>query len=184
MREALDCGATRPEDRIPHPDGRRRNHCAYTQKSYCKAASAVDKNRVVAEVHNATGITASAGNAPNHEKISWNEVRQLNADPRLTIGEPSLYHDVLSCLEPEALGKEIRATIDKLETNGQRQHYDDETISVLRAHGITCPPSTVPGLNTFDADLFHLRRIMVGFSDIPFLSGTSRSEARTGYFEP
>ena len=81
--------------------------------------------------------TASVDHAPNCEKNSWNEVRQLNADPLFTIGGYSLYRDVLSCLVPEVLGKEIRASVDLLETNlnspithyshleGQRQHYND-----------------------------------------------------------
>jgi hypothetical protein len=51
---------------------------------------------------------------------------------------------------------------------GQPHHYTDAAIAHLKALGVICSPSAVCGLNAPGADLFHLRRVMVGFLGIPF----------------
>lgn len=149
-------------------------------KSYCKVADVLEKDRIIAEVQETTGITASVKHTPNYEKISWNELRQMHANNLFTIGGHSLYHNILSFLDDTALEKELRASLDLLEINlkspithysypeGLRHHYNERTIELLKGYGIICSPSAIPGLNAPDADLFQLRRIMVGFCGIPF----------------
>ena len=51
---------------------------------------------------------------------------------------------------------------------GQSDHYNDDVINILRDNGVKCCPSAVHGINSEEDDLFHLKRIMVGFGEIEF----------------
>ena len=78
------------------------------------------------------------------------------------------------------LKKEIQISIKLLEYHlgekirhysypeGQKEHFNLTTINLLKSNGIICCPSAIMGFNTLRTDPFRLKRIMVGFSDIPF----------------
>ena len=51
---------------------------------------------------------------------------------------------------------------------GQFSHYDRKVIDFLKKEDIICCPSAICGVNTAEDDLFHLKRIMVGFGGIEF----------------
>lgn len=149
-------------------------------KAYCKIAPADEVERVVQEVAAGTGVEASVAHSPNYEKISWSELREMHRHPLFTIGGHSLYHRILTSLSPEALEREVRASLDLLTVKlggniehysypeGQAHHYDGKTIDMLKRFGVRCSPSAIPGLNPPGTSPFHLRRIMVGFQEVPF----------------
>ena len=149
-------------------------------KAYCKSASKERKDQVVEDVQNETEIEASVEQSPNYEKITWNELREMQNAPLFTIGGHSIHHEILSRFSAERLDNEVRHSLDLLELNlktsichysypeGQTDHYNDQVISILKKNGIICSPTALPGLNPPDMDLFHLRRIMVGFNGLPF----------------
>lgn len=149
-------------------------------KGWCKKVSALEKDRVLKEVEASTGVDPLVNHAPNYRKATWSQLKKLHADPLFTIGGHSLYHNILSSLDDRALELEIRGSLDLLESNlgerpkhysypeGQAHHYDERTVSLLKAEGIVCSPSAMCGLNDPHDDPFHLRRIMVGFEQIPF----------------
>ena len=51
---------------------------------------------------------------------------------------------------------------------GQKDHFDSSVIKHLKAKGIVCSPSAISGVNDNNDDLFRLKRIMVGFDNMPF----------------
>ena len=51
---------------------------------------------------------------------------------------------------------------------GQEHHFNSEVIAVLKKENIICSPSAIYGYNDFSEDLFHLKRIMVGFDGAVF----------------
>ena len=149
-------------------------------KQYCKSCNFIELKRVLNDLEQITRVKAQVQHAANYQKISWDELRVLNSNPLFEIGGHSLYHNILSSLSTELLEKEIRSSIDLLEINlgkkiihysypeGQSNHYNEEVIKCLKENKIQCSPSAIFGLNTTDTDLFNLRRIMVGFADLPF----------------
>ena len=149
-------------------------------KGYCKITTAMEKDRIIQETQDVAGVIATVEHSENYQKISWNELKEMNENSLFTIGGHSLYHNILSSLEEDLLKKEIRASLDLLEVNlkgpithysypeGQGHHYNQAVIDLLKESGIVCSPSAISGLNTITENPFHLKRIMVGFCGIPF----------------
>lgn len=149
-------------------------------KSYCKSVSQLEYKRVLNDLQSATKITASVAHAENYEVIKWDELREMDRDPLFTIGGHAMYHDILSQLPEDRLDLEIRTSLDLLHLHlghgvehysypeGQDNHYNEHIIRKLKGRGIICCPSAIPGLNPKGTDVFHLRRIMIGFAGIPF----------------
>ena len=151
-----------------------------TIKKWCKLASNIEKNRVLTEVSNKTCVKPSVDHYSDYEKISWTELVEMHQNHLFTIGGHSLYHNILTSLEDDLLEKEIRTSLDLLEINlntqikhysypeGQSNHYSDRVIALLKEAGIICCPTAIHGINDASEDPFHLKRVMVGFDDIPF----------------
>jgi peptidoglycan/xylan/chitin deacetylase (PgdA/CDA1 family) len=149
-------------------------------KGYCKTVTAVERDRIIQETQDATGVVAAVSHSENYQKISWRELREMHENSLFTIGGHSTYHNILSFLEGEELKKEVRASIELLELNlkapiihysypeGQAIHYNEEIIELLKNSGIVCAPSAICGLNDLATDPFHLKRVMVGFCNTPF----------------
>ena len=92
-------------------------------------------------------------------------------------GGHSLYHDILAYLSLKRL-KKVEISIKLLEyhlgentslfiSRRTKRTFNLTTINLLKSNGIICCPS-IMGLNTLRTDPFRLKRILVGFSDIPF----------------
>ena len=149
-------------------------------KTYCKSCDFFELKRILFDIEKETDIKARVENSVNYQKISWEELKMLDSNQLFEIGGHSLYHNILSSLSPEALEKDVRASLDLLEINlqkkivhysypeGQKNHFNDRVIDCLKRNGIVCSPSAIVGLNPKNTDLFNLKRIMVGISDLPF----------------
>ena len=148
-------------------------------KGVCKRLPSQAKDELLALVQERTGITAEVGETENYRKMTWNQVRELDRDHRFIVGGHSLYHDILGLQTPAKADLDIRTSIDllayqtgRVQTHysypeGQPQHYNESNIQTLKDKGIVCSPSAVAGTNPVGTDLFHLRRIMVGFYGLP-----------------
>ncbi len=151
-----------------------------TIKQFCKRSPSAVKNRVLAELKTATGVAPAVEQADNYRKITWDQMRTMAENPLFTLGGHSLYHDILSELPPEQMMRDVNLSIDLLNYHldrpiehysypeGQAHHYNDAVIDVLKQRGIVCSPSAIHGLNSAGTDLFHLKRVMVGFLNCPF----------------
>ena len=144
-------------------------------KNYCKQVEAAERERVLEELKEKSGIEPSRDSAANYEVLGWSELRELSQDPLFTIGGHSWSHGILSCMSNNELEQDIEKTLKKLKTElgkeilhfsypeGQAEHYNERVIRTLRACGVSGAPSAIDGVNGVDEDLFHLRRIMPGF---------------------
>jgi len=149
-------------------------------KKYCKVSKKPEKDRIVREVSEETEVVPSVEHAENYRTMTWEEVKVLHNHPLFTIGGHSLYHDILASLTTEELERDIKTSLALLEYHlglkitrfsypeGQAHHYTPEVINILKKNGIVCSPSAIWGLNNREEDLFHLKRIMVGFEGEPF----------------
>lgn len=148
-------------------------------KSYCKTIAPLDKDKVVSEVVSESKIAPEIASSPNYQKMTWNQVKELDSHDNFIVGGHSLYHDILG-KEPKCRADiDIQASIDLLTyqtgraqthysyPEGQPEHYTAGNIATLQKAGIRCCPSAVFGLNLAGADLFHLRRIAIGFYGLP-----------------
>lgn len=107
------------------------------------------------------------------EKLSWDDVVSLNRNDLFTIGGHTHSHAIMSYISDEELQNEVDTSVSLLEKHigvapehysypeGQEEHYNEETIAVLKSRGIKCCPSAIEGVNTYPLDLFNLNRIMV-----------------------
>lgn len=150
-------------------------------KGHCKNVTVDEKNRIVQQLIQSTHIEPSVEHSKNYEKLSWKEVQELDRHPLFTIGAHSLYHDILAKIVGRKRQQaDIRLSLELLEYHlghpihhfsypeGQSTHYDDDIISYLKTLSVKICPSAIEGVNDGATDLFHLRRIMVGFQGKPF----------------
>ena len=148
-------------------------------KAFCKKESNKTKNRVIDELIEQTKIEPSCNN-PNYPSMNWNQLIELDKKNLFTVGGHSLNHSILSALSDDELNEEISKSLEILENKlnhqiehysypeGQEIHYNQNVIDILKMKGILCSPSAINGINNYQDDLFHLKRIMVGFDGIKF----------------
>ena len=106
-------------------------------------------------------------------KLTWEQARELAADPLFTVGGHGMTHRILEHLDDAALRAEIDGSLDLLQARlgrtlrhysypeGLAHCYSDRVIALLRARGIVCAPSAEHGVNRAGDDPFRLRRITV-----------------------
>jgi len=107
------------------------------------------------------------------QKMSSDELHELDSDPLFTVGGHSHTHRVMSFLSKEDLRIEVNKSIAFLSEclnreiihysypEGLAHCYNDEVINCLKNNGIICCPSAMEGSNYKNTDLFHLKRIFV-----------------------
>lgn len=120
--------------------------------------------------------TRAAYDYPNYRMLSWEMVREMAESELCQIGAHTVDHPVLSHLEraekqrqievsKATLAKEIAQDVDLFSyPEGQEDHFDGETVELLKKAGFCSSPTAVFGLNRVDISNFRLRRNMVGFT--------------------
>lgn len=157
--------APRPiEDRIALLDEIRR---------VVKSRATLDPYAVAADLMAAAGTGAFQPDPELDAKLSWPQVRELDAMPGFTVGGHSHTHRILAHLPPAELADELDRSLALLAhalarpvrhysyPEGLAHCYSDAVIAALRARGVVCCPTAEPGPNRAGADLFRLRRIEV-----------------------
>ena len=139
-----------------------------------KPARDFDRDAFVSDICAQCGVVEeTSGNGSLDRKLSWAQVRRLNADRLFTVGGHTHTHATPSFFDDTALDAEFDASVTLLRerANIQPRHYsypegldycfDDRVITALKKRGVRCCPTAIDGLNPADADPFRLRRIMV-----------------------
>jgi len=149
-------------------------------KSWCKSHHKSETERVIAELISETRISPQKDMHQNYNTLTWDDLRFISNNDLFTIGGHSHSHSILSTLSDEELEIEVTNCTNeisrklKIEINhfsypeGQENHYNENVISLLKRVGIMCCPTAIYGFNDIDDDLFHLKRVMVGFNGIKF----------------
>jgi peptidoglycan/xylan/chitin deacetylase (PgdA/CDA1 family) len=105
--------------------------------------------------------------------MDWNEIQELAKTGLIDFGSHTHTHPILSRCDEAKQRDELRISRDILRDrlgvadlfaypNGTRADFSDRTKSCLVDLGYLCGLSTVPGLNSANADLYALRRVNVG----------------------
>ena len=106
-------------------------------------------------------------------KLSWSDVRQLEADSLFTVGGHGRTHRILGYLDPTAMRSELVHCISQLRTLGgaKAEHfsypegfvgsYTTELIETLGALSVTTGVTTKPGSNALGQDPMTLKRYFV-----------------------
>ncbi len=149
-------------------------------KKWCKSQKNNKKDKVIYELIQQTEIIPNKNSHPNYQTLSWEEVRSLSSDDLFTIGGHTHTHTILSSLNNDDLRYEIKHCLkilsNELNQNishfsypeGQYNHFNNEVINILKDNHVICCPSAINGVNDYSDDLFHLKRVMVGFENTPF----------------
>ena len=115
-----------------------------------------------------------------YKNLKWNQLIEMDCNKLFEIGAHTVNHVILTYVDlkkaqkeiidsKKVLEKQLKHTIDLFSyPEGQKNHYNDEIIQILKNNGFICSPSAIWGDNLSGDDPFHLKRIMVGFSNIEF----------------
>ncbi len=149
-------------------------------KTFCKASNNSIKEDVIKQLIEQTGHQPNSDNSDNYRVMNWQQLIEMSLNENVIIGGHSLKHEILSRLDHEQMKKNIELSVEELSSKlninvehysypeGQSDHYNEDVINILRDNGVKCCPSAVHGINSEEDDLFHLKRIMVGFGEIEF----------------
>ncbi|ODS33762.1 MAG: putative polysaccharide deacetylase [Candidatus Scalindua rubra] len=115
-----------------------------------------------------------------YRNLTWDQLREIDRCSLFEIGPHTINHRVLSFLDIKEAEREIVGSKNILERElghnidlfsypeGQREHYNENIISILKENGFISSPSAIYGSNKPGDSPFHLKRVMVGFNGIPF----------------
>ena len=115
----------------------------------------------------------TSGDGPLDQKLTWDQIKELAADPLFTIGGHTHTHATLPFLTEEESRREIGTCLDMLREKagvatehfsypeGQEWSYSERTIEQLKDAGIRVCPTAMDGTNPPGTDPFRLKRIMV-----------------------
>lgn len=109
---------------------------------------------------------------PLDQKLTWDQVKDLDASPLIEIGGHSHTHGILSFLSSEALAVELDVSLSYLAKlgiwpkhysypEGMAHCYSQAVIDALTVRGVEICPTAMPGVNRIETDPFHLKRITV-----------------------
>lgn len=138
-----------------------------------KSRRDLDVEALVRAIHDEHGLDeVTASDDELDRKLTWDEVRDLAAHPRFTVGGHTHLHPILAFLDDAGLQGEIAMSLTRLADAGiSTAHYsypeglahcfDDRVIAALKDAGIRCCPTAIDGVNPVASDPFRLRRISV-----------------------
>jgi peptidoglycan/xylan/chitin deacetylase (PgdA/CDA1 family) len=151
-------------------------------RAHVKTDCTINREAMIGDLFNQCRVAEiRSGDGPLDRKLTWGQVRELNANPLFTIGGHSHTHATLSQLTRDDLYAEVATSIHLLRARAgiEPRHYSypegldycysPQVISLLRTFGVRCCPTAIDGLNDERTDLFHLKRIMV--NDVDDLRG-------------
>lgn len=149
-------------------------------KNFCKSVHSDKKNEIISELINRSNINPDSSCAENYQIMNWDDVKSLNENNLFIIGGHSNNHEIFTKQNRDEIYKDIKNSLEKLQfqlgqpinhysyPEGQMNHFDEFVIDQLKQFNIKCCPTSVEGSNESTADLFHLRRYMVGFEQLAF----------------
>lgn len=133
-----------------------------------------NKELHIAEISEACEVNpVQSLDSPIDQKMSWAQVRELSLDPLFQIGGHTHTHAIMSFLNHKDLQFEISHCLNLIGSSGAKFHghfsypegsllsYNSNVIHELKKQGIVCSPTAIEGQNSFNEDLFHLKRINV-----------------------
>lgn len=142
-------------------------------RRYVKGNSAIDPEEFAGNIVRRLGVKTFEPDPELDQKMTWDQVRAMDREPRFTVGGHGHTHRILEYLSDDELGEEIRKSMEMLRgklghpvehysyPEGLSYCYSDRVIAALKQQGIIAAPTAIEGINRPGDDLFHLKRIMV-----------------------
>lgn len=149
-------------------------------KNFCKSVNQHQKDTIISELIYKSNINPGYSHAENYHIMNWDEVSFLNKSNLFIIGGHSNKHEIFTKQNRDEVYQNIKNSLDTLHSKlgqpikhysypeGQSNHFDKFVVQQLKQFNIQCCPSSIEGSNEPSADLFHLRRYMVGFEELAF----------------
>jgi len=134
---------------------------------------AVDPGAFAREVWRQLGVREMEADPGLDPKLAWAEIRELARNSLFKVGGHGHTYRALSALSPGDLDREVSESVSRLGRHlGEfPRHYSypegtdlgvsPRVIESLRAHGVVCAPTSMPGVNGVGDDPFRLKRISV-----------------------
>jgi peptidoglycan/xylan/chitin deacetylase (PgdA/CDA1 family) len=138
--------------------------------AHAKTLEEPDKLCWIEELRMALGMDLPRATGTEFELCTWDELRELAADPLVTIGGHTCTHPILSRVSAEVARQEIERGKAILEEqlqrpmrffaypNGRTVDFSEVNVQQLRAAGFECALTTVEGMCGPGADLYRLPR--------------------------
>ena len=134
----------------------------------------MQKERYIKEIFDACHVKECVSHTSSLDlKRNWEQVTELDKKNLFTIGGHTHTHPIMSYLNASELENEISTCLDFLEHSclqkikhfsypeGLGHCYNAQVIGMLKNKGILCSPTAIDGVNSFNEDLFNLKRITV-----------------------
>lgn len=108
------------------------------------------------------------------ELLNWEEIKVMDQEGFIEFGGHTVTHNILSQMNVHEMEREMIESCRTIEghlgkrcpwfayPNGRKRDFNAKAKDILKANGILCGLSTIPGLNNSMDDLFELRRISIG----------------------
>ena len=147
-----------------------------------KECTPSQRDKIIEDLSTSLGVPEyeNSKNTSNYHNLTSQQIKEISDHELFDIGGHSVNHEILSFLSEEEIKHEVEESIRCLESvtgkkidlysypEGQRHHYNDMVISILKKNGIEICPSAVHGINEGKTSPFHLKRVMVGFESVKF----------------
>jgi peptidoglycan/xylan/chitin deacetylase (PgdA/CDA1 family) len=148
-------------------------------KFFCKLSPSLTKDKIINQLIDETQIIPNVNHSKNYAKANWKQVREVAKNDLFCIGGHSMNHDILSRQKKNEVSKDIEKSIKVISKRikqkithysypeGQKDHYNNRIINILKKNEIECCPSAMFGQNEDFENLFHLKRIIIGMKNVP-----------------
>lgn len=143
-------------------------------RGHVKTTPDADGDALATDIQRQLGLPETwSSDDPLDRKLTWDQVRELAADPMVTLGGHTHSHAVLSFLSETDLAWELDTSLALLRDRGGvgpthysypeglAHCYSPAVIVALKARGVRCCPTAIDGINGPGTDPFELRRVSV-----------------------
>lgn len=146
-------------------------------KKICKKKSVKDKNKIIKDLINQTGIEPKIKFSKNYEIANWKQIKLASKNKLFTIGGHSMEHDILTNMNDKEINYDIKETKKIIENKiGKKvKHFsypegkfNDKVMFFLKKNKILTCPLASGYRNNHLTSPYKIKRVMVGIFGIKF----------------
>lgn len=131
------------------------------------------KDELINEILKLLSVQINTKDTP-FDLLMWEEIKIMSGEGLVEFGAHTVFHNILSQMDGREMEMEIIESCKAIEQhlgvscqsfaypNGRRVDFNSESKEILKAKGVICSLSTIPGLNDVNEDLYELKRLSLG----------------------
>jgi len=145
-----------------------------------KSMDYVSIEKIVCDVEDKTDVklAEAAKIPPIYAPLEWDEILEMTRTPKINIGSHTHNHLILARYDNAVIQNETVLSKKIIESktgvnarlfcypNGAVGDFNDRTKQIIKESGYSCALTTVSGMNSEFSDLYELKRIGVGNTDL------------------